>query len=316
MDRQEGKPSRPSLISGAENRSSSATPAGRILADMESRKERPVAPGQSRRVAPIVLVAGVAAVFFASAYLLLRGNEQPFDPSPAPAVVDKTPPSRAVAAPVAPVAPSRATPAPAATTPAKIVLDDDPADANPFSAGDPSSTPQAAHNPATTTPAPKLVASATPSKAAARPAITPARASTASKRSNAAKKGDDDGLMAALLGNIDTDAQSGGKRTAKPRNANAKEDQDALEQLIRKVNAESAVVAKKAAAKPVAKPAPAPKADATPAKSATTKTASAPSANPVQTSLRKCPKANTTKGLQCRQKVCAKYAGQDPACPV
>lgn len=311
MDRQEGKPNRPSLISGAENRSSSAAPAGRILADMESRKERPVAPGQPRRIAPIVLVAGVAAVFFASAYLLLRGEEGPFDPSPTPAIVDKTPTTPAVAAPVAP---TRAMPAPAATTPAKIVLDDDPADANPFSAGDPPPPPQPGVKPATATPAPKLVASVAPPKAVGKPAIAPARATTASKRGSSAKN-DEDGLMAALLGNIDTDAQSGGKRTTKPRNANAKEDQDALEQLIRKVNAENAVAAKKAATKPVSKPAAAPK-NATPAKSAAPKTTSTAPANPVQASLRKCPKANTTKGLQCRQKVCAKYAGQDPACPV
>jgi hypothetical protein len=278
---------------------------------MESRKERPVAPGPRRRIAPIVLVVGVAAVFFASAYLLLRGDERPFDPTPTPAVVDKTPAAPAVAAPT-PVAPARAVPAPAATTPAKIVLDDDPADANPFSAGDPPPAHQPDVKPAR--PAPKLVASATPPKAAAKPAIAPARATTGGKRSSSAKS-DDDGLMAALLGNIDTDAQSGGKRTTKPRNANAKEDQDALEQLIRKVNAENAVVAKKAATKPVSKPAPAPK-NAAPAKSASPKTSSTTPTNPVQASLRKCPKANTTKGLQCRQKVCAKYAGQDPACPV
>lgn len=315
MDRQEGKPNRPSLISGAENRSSSAAPAGRILADMESRKERPVAPGRPRRIAPIVLVAGVVAVFFASAYLLLQGDEAPFDPSPMPAVVDKAPAAPAVAAPLAP---ARAVPAPAAATPAKIVLDDDPVDANPFSAGDPSPAPQPDVKPATATatPAPKLVASAAPPKASGKPAIAPARATPANKRGSSAKN-DEDGLMAALLGNIDTDAQSGGKRTAKTRNASAKEDQDALEQLIRKVNAENAVVAKKAASKPVTKPAstPTPKSPA-PAKSAATKTASTAPANPVQTSLRKCPKANTTKGLQCRQKVCAKYAGQDPACPV
>lgn len=312
MDRQEVKPNRPSLISGAENRSSSAAPAGRILADMESRKERPAAPGQPRRVVPIVLVAGVAAVFFASAYLLLRGDEAPFDPSTTPALVEKAPATPAVAAPIAP---TRALPAPAAATPAKIVLDDGPADANPFSAGDPSPVPQPGDKPATATPAPKLVASAAPPKAVAKPAIAPARSTPANKRSSSAKN-DEDGLMAALLGNIDADTQSGGKRTAKPRNGNAKEDQDALEQLIRKVNAENAVVAKKAAAKSVTKPASASKANATPAKSAVAKTTSTPPANPVQTSLRKCPKANTTRGLQCRQKVCAKYAGQDPACPV
>ncbi|MFQ6309092.1 hypothetical protein [Lysobacter capsici] len=258
-----------------------------------------------------MLVVGVAAVVFRQRLPAVARRRKTVRSDAAPAVVDKTPIAPAVAAPT-PVAPTRAVPAPAAATPAKIVLDDDPADANPFSAGDPPPAHQPDVKPAR--PAPKLVASATPPKAAAKPAIAPARATTGGKRSSSAKS-DDDGLMAALLGNIDTDAQSGGKRTAKPRNANAKEDQDALEQLIRKVNAENAVVAKKAATKPVSKPAPAPK-NAAPAKSASPKTSSTTPTNPVQASLRKCPKANTTKGLQCRQKVCAKYAGQDPACPV
>ncbi|MFC0676552.1 hypothetical protein ACFFGH_01635 [Lysobacter korlensis] len=35
----------------------------------------------------------------------------------------------------------------------------------------------------------------------------------------------------------------------------------------------------------------------------------------VQSLLRACPKANTTRGVACRQKVCARFAGTDPACP-
>lgn len=35
----------------------------------------------------------------------------------------------------------------------------------------------------------------------------------------------------------------------------------------------------------------------------------------VQAQLRACPKANTVQGLRCRQDVCARLTGMDPACP-
>ncbi|WP_189456059.1 hypothetical protein [Cognatilysobacter bugurensis] len=35
----------------------------------------------------------------------------------------------------------------------------------------------------------------------------------------------------------------------------------------------------------------------------------------VQAMLRACPKANTARGVQCRQKICTRFAGTDPACP-
>lgn len=38
-------------------------------------------------------------------------------------------------------------------------------------------------------------------------------------------------------------------------------------------------------------------------------------AQDVQALLRRCPRANTPKGLECRQAVCARFAGLDPACP-
>ncbi|KAB7769658.1 hypothetical protein CKY51_05790 [Xanthomonas maliensis] len=35
----------------------------------------------------------------------------------------------------------------------------------------------------------------------------------------------------------------------------------------------------------------------------------------IQAQLRRCPKANTVEGMECRRKVCANVAGKDPACP-
>lgn len=35
----------------------------------------------------------------------------------------------------------------------------------------------------------------------------------------------------------------------------------------------------------------------------------------IQAQLRRCPPANTLKGIDCRRKICAKMAGKDPACP-
>ncbi|WP_139178634.1 hypothetical protein [Lysobacter sp. yr284] len=340
VDRQQGKPSRPSLISGAENRSAEPLPTGRILADMESRKERPAAPAPRRRGKPFALIFGLVAVFVASGYLLLRSQDEPFDSGPTVASADK--PAAASAAATRPAAVATPPPAPSASTvpapampapalpatgtaaivePAKIVLDDD----NPFDPGEPAAKPAAK----TAADAPRQVASATPPKAGAKPPLATARAAPAAGKRRGEAKKNDDGLMAVLLGNIDTDAESGGKRKAKARNRNAKEDQDALEQLIRKVNADSAAEAKKnaaasaaaaksatAAGKAAAKPVAGTNAKSAtkPAKAAESATPAAP-ANPVQASLRKCPKANTARGLQCRQKICAKYAGQDPACP-
>ena len=35
----------------------------------------------------------------------------------------------------------------------------------------------------------------------------------------------------------------------------------------------------------------------------------------IQAQLRRCPAANTVKGMACRRNICEKLAGQDPACP-
>lgn len=35
----------------------------------------------------------------------------------------------------------------------------------------------------------------------------------------------------------------------------------------------------------------------------------------IQAQLRRCPKANTLEGIECRRKICAAHTGKDPACP-
>lgn len=39
------------------------------------------------------------------------------------------------------------------------------------------------------------------------------------------------------------------------------------------------------------------------------------SADPVERRMQACPPANTVAGVRCRQRICAKYQGQTPACP-
>ncbi|MGY0634570.1 hypothetical protein [Luteimonas sp. A478] len=34
-----------------------------------------------------------------------------------------------------------------------------------------------------------------------------------------------------------------------------------------------------------------------------------------QRALQSCPAANTVQGINCRDRVCARWAGRDPACP-
>lgn len=242
----------------------------------------------------------------------------------------------AAAPPVPDVAPA----APAGT-PATIVLDDDApgGETNPF---DGSATPAAAGTAPGGTAPTATVAAAAPIAAAAAATATastargnpfaaaPAAAAPAKREAAAARKpakaASEKDLMAMLLNNIEESQK--GKTPSSLKRPESGSDQDALEELVRQISAQDA--AKSAAAGNAAKgtktakvaPTPARKAPAAapaaPAKNATARSDDAAPSNlsdVIQSSLRNCPKANTTKGLQCRQQVCSKYAGLDPACP-
>lgn len=43
--------------------------------------------------------------------------------------------------------------------------------------------------------------------------------------------------------------------------------------------------------------------------------ADADAATPAQRELQACPAANTVQGINCRDRICARWAGRDPACP-
>ncbi|WP_228482056.1 hypothetical protein [Lysobacter sp. H21R4] len=116
--------------------------------------------------------------------------------------------------------------------------------------------------------------------ARARTAATSASPAARARTSQPGMRNDEPDLMATLLGNIkaaDAPPASG------------------LDTLIQKMESEgaSAVAGKQTASTGVP-----------PTRS-----------QQIQSNLRECPPANTTKGLKCRQAICAVYAGRDPACP-
>lgn len=141
-------------------------------------------------------------------------------------------------------------------------------------------------------------AAAAPQAAAAiaAPASTPrdprAQRAPASARPAASSKSPDDNLLGTLLGIIKEEESKKKKSAATPQ-------PQTMDDLIAKIEADDK---KRADDERVAFE-----------QVATRKTASTEST--IQTQLRACPGANTTKGLECRAKICAGVRGRDPACP-
>lgn len=303
MDRQDAKPHRPSLLAGADNRSNpssnpssaaAATPA-RILSDMEGRKPRAARPGLRR----VSLVIGLAGLALLAGYGLLAGRDATAD-----ADTHALPSTATRPAPLA---------APAVETTAAIVdenvdepmrneIDDssvidaasvstmenqsDDASGN---GANPFAVMSASHRPLTSAAASTTSAAATPARSLARTA--PSRVAVPRQRTSRsidaqAGSDEDTDLLATLLRNIEQSPAT---------DPGVKRDTDALDALVRQVRAGEGA-------------------------SATGHARNAASSTPshsrqIQSRLQACPPANTTAGLQCRQRICASHAGRDPACP-
>lgn len=301
MDRQDAKPHRPSLLAAAAIRPTPAAAPGRILADMDNLKSRPRGrkPGGWRLPLLALLLLTVAA---AGAYW--RFNAPTFKPYEAAAYRAAPEDSAGDATATAISAPTDA-PAPEA---AMIVSDTDApgAPAAEPAAANARPAPVAAVNPfATTAP----TAAAVPGASVAMAPAAPPRASLRTTRLRAAaptpgnpaaippRSRSEPDLLATLLGNIKRANRGDARATPVGQNApfaalerpRRGSDQDALDALVRQVRDRDSAAAKSARA------APSP-------------------AEQVQAQLRQCPRANTTAGLRCRQRICAKSTG-DPACP-
>lgn len=259
MDRHEAKSSRPSLLSGAGPASASLPASGRILANMENRKEpRARAPRSARRAPALVIALTLALTLAAGGYWLLRADGH-------------GPPAAQTATANA----SGATDVPSAPAPAAVIVDAAPeAEPTPFS---PSETDVAmADAGETASPFADAPAAATPTRRASSPPA-PSR-SRATARSGLTAPSDKTDLLAILLHNIEQSPASVD---------NVHNRRTPMDELAQQIHRQG------------------------------TQQQGAPSRPPhdVQALLRKCPKANTTQGLLCRQKVCARFAGKDPACP-
>ena len=143
-------------------------------------------------------------------------------------------------------------------------------------------------------------AAAPPASTAANSAPAPAatardaraQRATASARPAATGRGQDENLLGTLLGIIKEEESKKKKAAAAPQ-------PQTMDDLIAKIEADDK---KRADDERVAFE-----------QVGTRRTASTEST--IQTQLRACPGANTTKGLECRAKICAGVRGKDPACP-
>lgn len=141
---------------------------------------------------------------------------------------------------------------------------------------------------ATTTTAPEPIA--TPSTGASIPvaaASGPRERTTAVRaaaRPKSPSKKDEENLLGTLLGII-----------KQPQNAQAKP--ESMDTLIAQIRADESrnAAANRAAFDSIG--------------------SSASTDSGIQAQLRRCSAANTTKGMECRRKICDKMAGKDPACP-
>lgn len=132
-------------------------------------------------------------------------------------------------------------------------------------------------------------ANATPAPAARDARV---QRTTAAARPAAGSRNADENLLGTLLGIIKEEESKKKKSAAAPQ-------PQTMDDLIAKIEADDK---KRADDERVAFE-----------QVATRKTASTEST--IQTQLRACPGANTTKGLECRAKICASVRGRDPACP-
>lgn len=284
MNRQDARPSRPSLLAGAPGQPVPAASSARILADMETRP--PGGNASARALRRRWWLLGGVVVLAALGVTLLRptdgGTAGDFHALHAARIGD-------IAGDLAPVA-------------ATIVDDLAPIPARESPAHEPSGGAERGGGGgpfgllAAAAPAPTAVgdppASGRPAVATAPPSRSnpfapdsaipaPAAGAASARRAPAATAPGEPALMSTLLRNI---------RAEDGRSAQTSE----LDGLVRDLES-----GKRAAVASDASPAGVPRTRS----------------QQIQRNLRECPPPNTAAGLKCRQAICAVYAGRDPACP-
>lgn len=282
MDRQDAKPSRPSLLAGAQPDTAPPPASARILADMQGRQSGANAGARAtpkRWLAPaaLLLVAVVTAGWW---WLSQPAAEAPVEPLPRLSLqVGAGTDADDFALPAAATIVEEAAPTASAPATAATVDDNgelaDPA-VNPMLVlAHPDAGPAVAAASADGSPNPFLV-SAAPAKGVAKPAAR-------RRRPTRVPVDDEPDLLAVLLGNI------------KPGQSSGKTDGSGLDAFIQTMDAEGSGVG-----------------SAEPSRNGRPQRTRS---QQIQRNLAECPAANTAKGVKCRQQICAVYAGRDPACP-
>jgi len=287
VDRQDAKPSRPSLLAGEQTHPAAQPASARILADMQDREsgpQRAAGKARTRWLPMVVLLLAVVAMGWWWQSPPADGAATEATPVPT-ADAGASYLSRDTATGGAATIIDEALPASMATTSGRATSDGtgdagvaDPAINPMVKMAQPGSAPAGG---ATTdgTSNPFLLATATATPTTTTPAVPrpPAR------KPEGASGRDEPDLLAILMGNI------------KPGQPTGDSPGSGLDAFLQTMDADSTGVA-----------------------SAERNRNGRPQrtrSQQIQQNLRECPAANTAKGLKCRQEICAVYAGRDPACP-
>lgn len=272
---------RPSLVAGSGPGTTASGSQGRILADMENR--RPAAgeaasTGRAHRVRWLLLAGAVLVILLilvAAARLSAPGSADPWRDRGGQTVGQSAPPAQE--APLESPAPRPA-----------LIIDAAPV-RQPTATRD---NPLALIQPQPATDTDQAADAADAHAAASKPGRTAAAPSSSrtSPRSAPGPAQADGGLLSTLLGIIHTDEAAAGRH-------------ESMDSLVAHVLAENERTRTETSAALASLGQP----------QATTEEAARPTR--AQRELQSCPAANTVQGINCRDRICARWAGRDPACP-
>lgn len=275
---------RPSLVAGSGSGSTASGSPGRILADMENRTpaKGEAAAGNRTHRARWLLLAGavlvIALVLLAAARLFAPGAADPWRAGGGQTVGQS-----------APAAQEEVALQPPAPQPARIV------DARPErQAAEAVDNPLARIQPQAAAAAEEAGNTAGAAGSSAVAATAPARrpSAAAQRRTSPApaQAQGEGGLLSTLLGIINPDDPAAGRH-------------DSMDSLVAHVLAENERTHSEtsAALASLGQPQSAQQETGRPTRA--------------QRELQACPAANTVQGINCRDRICARWAGRDPACP-
>lgn len=276
---------RPSLVAGSAAGASAPRPASRILADMENRRpaEGTAAASGANRMRWLLLAAGVLVILLvlvATARLLAPGNADPWRDRGAQTVGQSTPGAQA---PDAEATPSQ--------RPA-LIIDAAAGGAQAAQQDNPLALIQPARSGSDDAEVPETVQLPGPARqASSSGTVESRRVVPAPQARNTTERGPgaeaDTNLISTLLGIIRQD----GGAAAEP---------SSMDSLVARILAENERTHTETSAALASLGQP---------------RAEEPDLTRAQRELQACPAANTVQGINCRDRICARWAGLDPACP-